>query len=541
QTFELTSGSGTAGMYGLFYRYPSAIGTGIQTTEVNVITNSNYSTMGSGANFSSAMKVNDWLSIGFASNSPTAFESDLSGAFPITARFDTNLYGQTMGAMQINNAGKLSYTFSGGGIVTTYESTQALWSGFLSQEATLPLTSQSILRDSINIESPYLGTIASHIGNFSLGLNVIPIAASANIDNTIETIINTGTDDIFLYTPDFDPDNQSDVASWMNDPDLYGTSSGYTRKTINLPQGEIVATSKYRGYYSASTARFDLGGVYDFTDYFSIGFAMENTNNAALNFTGTSIANYINYRNLDTAEAVSLQNLLQPGGKSNYDIITDTWTTTDEVSGTKLYLEPGKNYNLSKKIRYGIALKKPFLIALDYEQNQTPIYYQDSTQNITVTNMNFIKIGGETRILMLPMYLRGATVLLLKPTVTGASASTTSTINSAFRFGMVPVRLDLGTYVDAWGTQIGVATGVNAMPVIYLLQLDTIQADLSKISWATIFLNKDYWQIDYRLVTDALASAAAYASKTADPVTGAKNFEVSDVKFVQTLGITYRF
>lgn len=541
---SISEGGSAAGQYGLFYRTPEEIGSGINTDEVNVTSYANYATESTGINFTSALKVNEWLAVGFSANNPIEFSMDLAGDFPLTTKALTNLYDQTLSEMQVNSEGKLQYTFSSGGSTTTYESTQALWSGFLSQEATLPFTSLSEFRNNMNVHSPYTGTLASKLGNLSVGCNMIPINATANFENDFRAIINDGTDDIYIYTPDFDSSNQTELASWINDPDKYGTSAGYRRKTLRLPEGEIIATAKYKGYYSASTARVDIGGMYDLTDWLTVGVALENSTGSALNFKGNGLASYVSYREINTSEAGSMEELLQPGGQTSYDLITNTWITTDEV-GSKLMLEPEKNYALPKRMRAGIALKKPFLIAIDFEQNQTPISYittdgSGTAKEITISNINLVRIGTETQFLFFPLWLRSGLTLIAKPTITGLSAAEQQSIDSAFQYGYLPLKFDFGTDMNTWGILSGTSFGVNAQSILSILQFDSTNIDLSKMVYANTFIGKDPWQISYLMSADPLATASAYGTKSV-PVGEEKSFEVSDLKFVQTLGVTYRF
>jgi hypothetical protein len=541
---EFDGGGTPGGNYGVFFRYPQDIGTGLATREIEVMGHANYATESTGLNFSSALKVNEWITVGFASTSPLEVYGDLAGEIPVTAKTVTSFYGQTFGDMQIKSDGKLQYTFTSDGTVTTYESTQDIWDGFLTQEATIPLISLTEARNSLNLQSPFMGTVSSRYGKLFVGLNMIPINATANINNDVRAVVSSDTEDIFLYTPDFDPENETELANWINDPDKYGTSAGYKRKQIKLPAGETVGTAKYRGFYSASTTRFDLGAMYDVTDWLTVGVVLENLGGSSLNFKGNGIASYISYRDIDTAEAENFDDLIQPGGKSSYDLITDTWVTTFEVQGRKLYLEPEKNFALPKRIRYGIALKRPFLIAIDFEQNQTPMTFtyteDDQPKEITISNINLMRIGTETRFFALPFWMRSGLTLLSKPNVTGLNADAQQSFDDAFQFGFLPLKFDLGADMNLWGTMVGGSFGFNGQSIFSFLQLDTTNLDLTRFVFYNTYVARDAWQIDYRAQVDPSATAAAYGSKTV-PAGEEKSFEFSDVKFVQTLGVTYRF
>lgn len=542
QTTNISETSGTLEgvSYGIFFRPPANI-SGVAAQKIAVTSNLNYSTSVTSQKFSSALKVNDWLTIGFMTGNSLGTTVDLAGDFPTTVKGGANLNGQTLGQMQIDNDSKLKYTFTSGGTTTTYES-QPLWSGFVSQEAILPLTGVSTLRNNFDVQSPFIATVAGGGGNVHFGLNMIPLNASANIDNTVQEIVNSGTSDIFLYTPNFDPNNQSDLAAWINDPGKYGAAGGYTRKQLKLPAGEVVGEVKYQGSYNASTTRLDLGAVYDATDWLSFGLDFENFGNSSFKLKGSGLASYISYRDYNAAEINNLQDLLLPGGGQTVDLLPDRWITTFEAGGTKLFLEPEKTYALPRRMRLGLALKRPFLLALDYEQNQNAITIPGSggAADLIISNLSFVRLGFESRLFFLPCWLRTGLTFVLKPSLSGGDPATVDSINKYFAYGVLPTSFDLGSSLNLFSYELNGAFGVNAMPFINLLQLDTQNADPSRMVYYSWGVKKDAWELNYLSAVDTLSTAAAYSNKPA-PAVGSKSFEISDLKYVQTLGVTYRF
>jgi hypothetical protein len=534
-SFEVGAGSGGSSFmrYATYFRYPAQIGNGA-TKEVEIKSNLNYSTNVSGNNFSAAQKINDWLTIGFASNNPFEGGLDLAGNFPVTSQLSMNMYNTNMGALKINGAGKLSYYFGG----ITYES-GPVWPGFLTQVATIPVISMSELRNDLNVQAPYVGTIAAHQGNFYAGLNMLPVSASALIDNDVRAVVSADTPSQYFYIPSFNPNNAGEINTWVNDPTKYGTGSGFSGKPLELPAGELVANTKYRGYYSGSTARVDLGMMYDLSEWFTVGLDLENLGGASLNMKGSGLATYLTYRDVNTQEAT---NLFDPGDSTPWKLFSDRWITTYEAGGQPLYLEPEKNYPLPKRVRLGFCLKRPFLIAIDYETNQNAIVIPGSTEadNLTISNIAFLRIGLETRVFTLPWYLRGGTTLALQPSLTTADTKTKDSFNKAFKYGVVPVKLDLGTTIDFWSYLFDSSLGVSALPLLNMVQVDATNFDLTKMLYYTFGLSKDAWQVSYLLQADPLASAAAYNKKPA-PLSGSKAFEFSDIKYLQTLAVTYRF
>ncbi|MDD5594083.1 MAG: hypothetical protein PHG97_05045 [Candidatus Margulisbacteria bacterium] len=541
-TLEVGAGTGSSGnavlRYALFFR-PAADVAGIGTTtkEIQVKSSLSYATSGTGINFSAAQRVNDWLTVGFASRNPLQADISLAGNFPVTGRTDMSLYGQNFGSFSIKNDGKLSFTFTSGGVVTTRETAAPAWSGFLSQEVTIPFSNISEFRNSFNVESPYVGTIAAQRGNFYAGLNMLPISATAQIDNDVRTVVNADTADQVMYSPNFDPNDPVASANWFLDANQYGAQAGYSTKTIQLPSGDIIANAKYRGFYSGSTARFDFGLLYDPTEWFTVGLMLENVNSAALDMKGNGLAGYMTYRNINTQEATTL---LQPGGNSTWAPFGNQWVTTTEANGTPIVLDAEKNYQLPKRLRCGFSLKRPFLIAVDYEQNQTPFTIPASNE-ITVSNLSFIRVGVESRLLSLPFWLRGGTTLALKPTITSKDQQLVDNINKAFKFGVVPVKLDLGSTLNLWGWEIWDSLGVSLMPLIGLVQFDAANIDLGKMVYLNLALKKDAWQVDYLSQVDPVATLAANRNSGRPARDGSIPWETSDLRFTQTLGVTYKF
>jgi hypothetical protein len=239
-----------------------------------------------------------------------------------------------------------------------------------------------------------------------------------------------------------------------------------------------------------------------------------------------------------------MDDLLEPGEEESVDLVSDRWITSFEVGDTKLYLEPEKTYALPKRMRYGIALRRPFLIAIDLEQNLNSVRIQttdgDELKIYTISNIQLLRIGTETQFFALPFWMRSGLTLLSKPTVTGLDADAQKSFDDAFQFGFLPLKFDLGANINAWGTMVGGSLGFNGQSLFNLVQFDVTNTDLTKMVFYNINVGRDAWQVNYLAQADPLASAAAYGSKTV-PAGEEKKFEYGDVRFVQTLGVTYKF
>ena len=89
---------------------------------------------------------------------------------------------------------------------------------------------------------------------------------------------------------------------------------------------------------------------------------LENIGGSTLNFRGTGRSAFVSYRETNTGEADSFDQLLQPGGKNVIDLISDRWVTSFEVNGRELYLEQEKNIPLPKRIRFALRIPEQIFI-----------------------------------------------------------------------------------------------------------------------------------------------------------------------------------
>jgi hypothetical protein len=499
----------------------------------------------SGIQFKQAIRANDWLSFGILSHSQAGGSIDVSGIFPAVTKSETNFLNKSniLGSgLSIDNSGFLTYTYtpeSGGSY--EYSTTDTLWAGFLNQSSTVPLNVILESRNDVNI---YPGTTFSGAMKWeklSFGVNFTPISANANINNTARAVINDGTADVYIYQPDFDPEDESAALNWIQDPNLYGSESGYKRNTINVPAGETIAEARFKGFYQASTLQGDLGLNYEvFEDVLSVGLVLENFTGSNLDFRGRGRVAYVNSK-VGTEEPGGFE----PGQEFTWSPFRDDF---EAVEGTEdFYLPPSYNVALPKKLRLGLVLRKPFLIALDYEQNQTPIViqqYEDSTDQITVSNINFLRIGIETQLFALPVWLRGGTALLFKPNIEGATQEAMDNIDDIFRFGVLPASLDLGLETNIYGTRVGTDVGANATSALSLYQLDSLNQDIGKIGYYDVYVARGPWKVTYMAIIDPkFFPALGYKLSTSgeDSDFDFDDFAGRHLKWIQTVSVSYIF
>lgn len=532
-TFEADV-SGAGSFTGAAHFDTPANSTSVRTREV--MGHYNYLTESGGITYQQALRLNDWLSAGIIYRGPVESSLNVVGDFPTTIKYNLSMSGASLeGApMWFDANNRISYSYTIPGTTTTVTSTSAtpVWNSFITQEATLPLTSFAEFRNNISVDSDFTACLAGKVKGVSIGLNLTPIGAEMKIDNSLRTIVNSGAADITIYNPNIDMNSAEAIANWFYNQNLYGTSAGYNQKVSKVPAGQTVADGKYRGFYTASAMRMDLGAMYDINDYFRVGLAYENFGAAALNFSGSGRATYAQTR-LGTVE---FSDVLDPAKNTSPSFFRDTFSPVD---GTQDYsLEPTKSYSLPQKLRFGFAFIKPMLIAIDYESQLNPIKFRAQNANgayqeMKISNINMVRLGADFGL------IKGGTTLLLKPTVDGTDTNTQKNINTAFKYGVVPLKLDLGTTFNLWGVRNDSYVGFNGTSILDMLQFNTLSSDLSKLLYYGLSFSRDYWTLSYLANVDPGATAAGYyAAKDTDP---GHTFGYGDVKWISTWQIGYRF
>jgi hypothetical protein len=506
-----------------------------------------YSTQGTGMNFKQALKVNDWLSLGVISRSEAGASIDMSGNMAAINSFNANFknsnisLGNTL-SVGIDNSGYATVTVTPEvGVTYTQRLDQKVWDGFLTQRSVVPYTAVLEARNDVSFSAPLTLGGAAKWRDLSVGLNFTPMSANCNINNSARAVVNSGTPDMVFYQPNIDPKNEQSILNWMQDPNQYGTELGYKRNTIHVPAGEVIGEARYKGFYQASASRMDLGATYDFGENITVALAFENLSGATFNFRGQGITSYVNSR-IGSLEAPSIDSTK-----------TITWTpfkdTFSTVEGTeKFYLEEQLSAELPRKTHLGVALRKPFLIALDYEMNSTPIKvkYEDKTTKLTklgtISNITMLRLGTETQLFSLPCWLRGSTILMFKPTLSNFDQDTMDGVDKFFKFGVLPVALELGTEFNFWGVIVGDGLGLNLTPLISAAQADAVNLDFAKVIYYDIYLGNGPWRIGYNMAFDPGATASAYGNR-ADKSKKIENPSdaMTYLRYIQTLKVSYSF
>lgn len=516
-----------------FYFTDAANATSIATREN--IASALYSANSTGTKFKQAFNFNDNFVFGLITQTSFGGSLDLVGNFNAIAKTNANFYnssGVYGSGVSVNNLGYLTMVHTTeGGSSFNYTTTSPLWTRFLSQQSDLPLTVMAECKNDLQVNPGMTISSAYKWDKLSIGANITPMTANLNINNNFRAIIKDGTTDIIIYQPNFDATDSQSALNWVTNPGLYGSESGYTKSVVNVPEGQPIAEAIYKGFYQASAVRNDLGFRYEVNDNFSVALAFENFNGAGFDFNGQGIASYARTR-VSTAEPPALT----PGNTFEWDLFTDEFTS---IEGLGNFTPPTQyKVNLPKRTKLGLAVLKPILIALDYEQQSSPIAPLDpnSTEDI-FTNIRNLKIGVEMPFFNL-ITLSGGTNLMFKPDVSNPRASTTDSLNKLFKFGVLPMSLDLGLGLNLADSKIRTAVGVNGNSLLSLYQLDALNQDSAKLAYINISYSKDAWSFGYLMAADPGSSLNAYANRTnkAD-----KEIKMEYFKWINTFNVSFTY
>lgn len=501
----------------------------------------NYASYPSGSTFKQAIRVGNNFAFGVISRGETSAALDLRGSVPIQLKSDIDLSGGVSNfmksGMSIGTDGKLTYSYNAGGTSYTYTSSQEVPGQFLKQTQRIPFETVSDSHNDLNIQSNLTLSGAAKWEKLSLGVNVTPLSATYNVDNTIRMLVKSDTADPFFYLPKFDPTIPADVANWMSDVSARyaDINNGYNKKYIRIPAGESVLEARYKGFFTASAQRIDVGMIYDFSDVFSVGASIDNATAAELNFKGTGLVAYAQSR-VSTAEVPAL---LDPASAESYSPFTDSFSPLAGTEGLGMAAET--KIPLPQRVKFGATLRRPFLITLDYEQQNTPLIvrYQKEDQtyaDLIISNIRLVRGGMETQLFFLPIWLRGGMTLMIKPTLSGADAKTLDSFNQAFKYKALPLKLDLGSSFKIREFEIGDGLGVSVTSITALLQLDTLNNDFGRMAYYNLYMKRgEDWTVTFENTLDPAATATAYSAATN------KNDYLSIAKWISTLTVSVRF
>lgn len=495
-----------------------------------------YNNPGSSLELDQAIKFGDWLAVGIKTVNPLDASWDIAGNIPVTSKYSSDLNNFSQGDLRITD-GKLAYKIGG----VYVETTDPVWDGFLIQDLKLPTTAKTSLRNSVSLQNSMTITGAVKYGQFSAGLNITPISVQSEFDNSVKAIVSAGALDMPFYTPDFDPNIPGDAAAWISDPAKgYETVDGYKKTLISVPEGEVVADAKWSGAYSGACIRQDLGLMWDPQPWLVFSLMAENLGGAVLDMKGKGLSYYANHRfNTENPD-------IDPMGGIDWSPFT--YGSQDFVfpDGQGLYMEESKTYELPRKLRYGMHITRPFLIALDYETRTNPMIIQvvdsaGSRVDVGISNINVLRLGSEMQVFALPVWLRGGIGVVSKPSADNAEVQ--AKIDSTFPEGIpfLPAKLDLGLQTEITGAKTGLAFGVDAMSAISLYSVDLLYTNIAKPLFWTLYTGKENWKVSYTAAADIPGTVMVLKSKGIPMNRALESLSASDIKWNQTFAVSLNF
>lgn len=397
--------------------------------------------------------------LGCTSLRDTKFGIDVTGTEPAIYQMNLDFKGFTGSGFTIGSDGKANFTYTpAGGSQYTVSTGSSLWSDFLAQNKNVPLTSSMTTQNSLTSKNGLIISGATKVGQVMIGVNMVPIEVSTVINNTADVTIASGATDVTFYQPKFNPGSQSDATTWATTTGQYDGSAGYKTTTVDIPDvGTKIMDMKYSGNYSGSAVRWDLGFLYDLGPNSTVGLNFENVNGAVLNMTGSGVATY-GYTKIDT-------NVTAPDITPNGTVIWNPFLANyATMQGTEnWYLPSVLKVELPRSIKLGITFKKPVILALDYEKD---LHKAQGSAGGEISDMSFVRLGLEGRILMLPVGWRLGLGGMFKPSVSG-NADLAKTVEDAYSaFFILPTSLDLGLNARSWGTEVGLAVRCAATPAL---------------------------------------------------------------------------
>ena len=522
-----------------------------------------YATVPTGSSYKQSIMLNDWLAFGIATHGDSGYSVKIAGDLPAQLKIGLDLFNvdNLNDQFSIKN-GYLTVIYSPEvGPSINYTSAGPIWQNFLAQNQKLPLSTVINLNTELNVQSSLTLSGAAKWGKFSFGANLTPMNASMNMDETMRLVFNKNDYDLFFYSPNFDAKNQTSIVNWVSDPNLYSNQAGYDKEFVfPVPPGENLAEFRYQGLLSATTARVDLGTLYEYDDNLTFGLVFENINEAAFDFKAHGVNTYINYRALSLDEGT-------------------TTTIPDDYAFYKagaMGIENERRMPLPRRFRIGFTIKKPYLFTADYERLLTPLtvrnnYYSDTTVfgDMTLDNIQFIRLGFETRLFDYPAWLRLGSVIMLKPDLYGDDPLTRETFESLFSLGLLPIKFDLGLRVIQRGIEFGGGFGFSFLsvmspwsiwfiatpPIIDWSNKDMVSAvailspallnsynignylnqEYNRLIYFSTYMKLESWQITFQNAFDLGASGRAYNS-----IASRKDY-LNWLKWVSTLTLSLSF
>ncbi len=456
---------------------------------------------GGGINyFGATYKVNDWLAFAITRKRPTAISFDYQMMAPVMADVKANFRGTSVEAggqgnyIQIRSDGTIEAVIGG---ITLGTSKVPAWSGFLDQGTSEANDVEGTFDDSITNQDSVVLSAAVQTGQVSWGLNVMPMTYDIEMNNEMSVQSDPGNSNLTVYIPNLDFGSTQDAINWVTQE--CGSPTGYRTLEVETLAGQQIGAAKVAGKYTGTVVRMDLGFQWNPNDYFSMGAVYENFNHGTLQLEGVDVIQYVEHRVDVNAKVPTFE------GTTYYDPFLSTPTHEVETENTIRSALTFQPIELPVKLKFGVALKKPVLLAVDWEQWQNEYSFSshpshpDTAHYITISNINFIKVGGETQLFFLPIMLRGSITGLIRPETDDKSVD--QSLDDLYKnTPVVPVDGNIYLGFGVLDGELGVGVGGGGLPLLQAVMFD--MSSIAKVFYSNIYYKKGNWQVSYLMTMD---------------------------------------
>ncbi|KPJ69394.1 hypothetical protein AMJ44_03925 [candidate division WOR-1 bacterium DG_54_3] len=469
-------------------------------------------------------KLGENLAFGVSRRRPTAWDMGFSGDLPAIFKGTVDFRGQTIEALTITATG---YAVYDDGVNPPISTAQPLWSGFITQEDYSVLETEMNMTDQVMDKEELMFTLGTKTGPVQWGVNFIPISSTVSFNNTTAMTASAEGGDMKYWVPLFT--DYTSAAAWITN-ELYTKEAGYANLSIIVPADQKVYNIQVAGDYSADMIRMDLGMLWQVNDNFSIGAALENVSGEDLVFRGKGL--------ISTAETY-LTGEEPPTFEAGGGVFRPFTSEAKPIEDTESWELPQEYViQVPRKLRIGAAMKQPFIFAVDYER-----YLDDIKEgDLTISDLSFLRLGGEMRILFLPIVLKGDSRWLLKPTITGITdPEQEKNINDLFAtMPAIPTEIYLGLSFPLFGYDSGFGVRENHASILSMYSGRLL--DFLKTISYDIYLRQDSWDITYTAVAEPFYNISGNTSLV-EKAQSDEEISFTDVKsyWTQSIQVTFRF
>jgi len=506
----------------------------VATAEARPITINEEYSKGGGVNFfGMTYRISDWLAFSISRRRTTAITFNYKMLTPVMLDAKADFRGTSIEAggtgnyLKIRNDGTIEAVISG----MPFTSEVSAWSGFLNQGTTEVNWVDGTFENTIEVQNGIVLSAGVKTGQLSWGLNVMPMTYDMELNNEIFISSDNNNSNLTFFMPKIDFGSSEEAVNWATSE--CGTSSGYRSMSVEALAGQQIGSAKIAGKYSASLMRMDLGMQWDPADFFSIGAVYENFNGAVLDMKGVNVVQYVQHR-VDTTSQMPVgttESYWNP-----YFASPTHEVDTERIIRNTLTMQP---IELPRKLKLGIAFRKPVLFAVDLEQwlNEYKFTsdpgHPETAHYISLSNISFVRLGMESRLSFLPMIMRGSLTGMLKPT--SDDPETEKNIDDLYaNLPVVPVDGNIYFGFGVMDGELGLGVGGGGLPLMQAVMFDV--SSIAKAFYANVYYMKGNWQVSYLMTMDpVLTGFSSDISTTAG--------ETSDIRLMQTstLSIGFKF